>query len=80
MTHRNFVNLKKFVQNHIIPWTNFTHDGWQGYNFLDGDDSVWTQETHNHGHGDFGYCSHSTSYIEGYWSEFKKTINNIYDY
>ena len=37
MKERNSTNLKIFVQNHIAPGTNITHDGWNGYNFLDHD-------------------------------------------
>ena len=47
---RDANTLKILVKNHIIPGTNITHDGWAGYLFLDDDDSVWTHESHNHGH------------------------------
>ena len=46
--------------------THITHDGWQGYSFLKDDDSVWTDEEHNHAHGDFGYGKCITSHIENY--------------
>jgi len=52
---RNTINLKYFVENHIKPGTNISHDGWPGYNFLDDYDSVWTHKVHIHGGGDFGY-------------------------
>ena len=67
ISERNSNNLKIFVFNHINPGTNITHDGWSGYNFLDGDDSVWTHEVLNHGHGDFSHGLSSTTYIEQYW-------------
>ena len=67
LPERNGHNLKIFVNNHILPGTNLTHDGWQGYNFLDNEDSVWTHETHNHGYRDFGFGSHSTSHIEAFF-------------
>ena len=75
---RNGHNLKIFVSNHILPGSNLTHDGWQGYNFIDDDDSVWTHETHNHGHGDFGLGSHSTSHIEAFWSQLKNCLRKLY--
>ena len=78
LPERNGHNLKIFVNNHILPGTNLTHDGWQGYNFLDEEDSVWTHECHNHGHGDFGFGSHSTSHIEAYWSQLKNCLRKLY--
>ena len=75
---RNSENIKIFITNHIIPGTNITHDGWLGYNCLDDDDSVWTHETHNHGAGDFGQGTHSTSHIEGYWGFLKAVLKKLY--
>ena len=54
--------------------THITHDGWQGYGFLKGYDSVWTDEEHNHGYGDFGHGICSTSHIENYWNQLKGGI------
>ena len=34
MKNRNQNNLKIFVYNHIIPGTNISHDGWEGYAFF----------------------------------------------
>jgi hypothetical protein len=67
---RDADSLKIFLNNHILPGTNITHDGWAGYNFLDAEDSVWTHEVHNHGRGDFGHGCH----IEAYWAHFKKIL------
>ena len=65
---RNAQNIKIFVQNHILPGSHITHDGWAGYSFLDNnDESVWTHETHNHALGDFGYGLSSTSHIKQFW-------------
>ena len=64
---RNSNNLEIFVNNHFLEGTHFTHDGWQGYNFLNSDIN-YTHEIHNHGAGDFGLSSHSTSHIEAVWS------------
>ena len=65
---RNAQNIKIFVQNHILPGSHITHDGWDGYSFLDNnDESVWTHETHNHALGDFGYGLSSTIHIEQFW-------------
>ena len=58
--------------------THITHDGWLGYIFLRGIDSVWTDEEHNHGHGDFGHGICSTAHIENYWSKLKGGIERIY--
>ena len=46
--NRNTATIKKFFFNHIMAGTHITHDGWQGYSFLRGYDSVWTDEEHNH--------------------------------
>ena len=55
-------------------------DGWSGYSFLDNADfSVWEHETHNHGAGDFGFETHSTSHIENLWSNLKYQIKSIYN-
>ena len=62
MKERNSTNLIIFVQNHSAPGTNITHDEWNGYNFLDRDDSVWTKEVHNH--GDFYWSYISIIHIE----------------
>ena len=32
---RTSENIKIFVQNHILPGSHITHDGWAGYGFLD---------------------------------------------
>ena len=56
-------NIKIFVKNHIQPGSHITHEGWKSNNFLD---SYWTYESHNHGHGDFGYDLNSKSHIESY--------------
>lgn len=76
--NRNASTIKKFFLNHIMAGTHITHDGWQGYCFLKNDDSVWTDEEHNHGHGDFGHGKCSTSHIENYWSRLKGEIEKIY--
>ena len=68
--------MKIFIQNHIIPGTNITPDGWLGYNCLD--DSVWTHETHNQGAGEFCLGTHSTSHIESYWAFFKSILKKLY--
>lgn len=60
----NAQNLEIFVKNHILPGTTFVTDGWTGYNFLDSDESVCPQEVYNHGAGNFGLWTHSTSNIE----------------
>ena len=77
LPQRNAENIKIFIQNHIIPGTNITHDGWLGYNCLD-DDCVWTHETHNHGSSDFGLGTHYTSHIESYWAFFKSILKKLY--
>ena len=38
----------------------------------------YTHEIHQHGGGDFGEGSHSTSHFENYWAQFKKLITRIY--
>ena len=38
--NRNTATIKKFFLNHIMAGTHITHDGWQGYIFLRGIDSV----------------------------------------
>ena len=44
---RNAANLKILVFNHIEAGSHIVQDGWPDYNFLDGNDSVYTHETHN---------------------------------
>ena len=74
---RNADNLKIFIYNHFREGTHFTHDGWNGYNFLNNDQN-FTHETHNHGHGDFGNGKNSTSHIEALGAEIKKEFFSIY--
>ena len=38
------------------------------------DDSVYTEEEHNYGAGNFGHRIHSTSHIEGIWNWIKSEI------
>jgi len=75
---RNSHNLEIFVKNPIEPGSNIIYDGWSGYAFLDSINSVWTHETHVHRHSNFGYGSHSTSYIEQFWGQIKQNIKKIY--
>ena len=74
---RNAVTLEKFVNENFYEGTHFTHDGWNGYIFLDNNIS-FTHEEHLHGGGDFGYGSYSTSHIEGLWNYIKKIFIRIY--
>lgn len=72
---RSSHNLEIFVTNHILPGTTIVTDNWEGYNFLDNDDSsTWPHEEYNHGHGNFGEGDHSTSHIESTWAYLKKYI------
>ena len=75
---RTQANLKTFVVNHIAPGTHLVHDGWVSYTFLDSEDSVYTDEEHNHGAGNFGEDLNSTSYLEGVWSWIKSEIKFLY--
>ena len=34
-------NIKTFLLNHVEVGTKIISDGWQGYAFLDGEESVW---------------------------------------
>ena len=52
---RNEENIRIFITNHIEPGTHIISDGWPSYNFLDGNESVWTHEIHNHSLGDWGF-------------------------
>ena len=72
-------NLEIFVNNHIEAIITILTDGWAGYSFLDRDNSVWAHEIYNHGAGNFGIGSHSTSHIEVTWSHLKSQITNIYN-
>ena len=72
-------NLEIFVNNHIEAIITILTDGWAGYSFLDSDNSVWAHEIYNHGAGNFGIGSHSTSHIEVTWSHLKSQITNIYN-
>ena len=65
---RNSTNLKIFINNHVEPGTHIVHDSWRAYSFLDGEDSIYTHETLNHGAGNFGQGNHSSSHIEGIWA------------
>ena len=60
LDERTMENLKTFVNNHILPGTHITTDGFPAYSFLDDpDESVWTHEVHIHGWGDFGSENHA---------------------
>ena len=74
---RNSLKLEEFVNQNIYEGTRFTHDGWNGYVFLNNNIS-FTHEEHLHGGGDFGYGTASTSYIEGLWNFIKKMFIRIY--
>lgn len=76
---RNEENIRIFITNHIAPGTHIITDGWPSYNFLDGYESVWKHEIHNHSLGNWGFGDHSTSHIEGTWSLLKKEISSIYN-
>jgi hypothetical protein len=73
----NSSNLERFILNHFRKGTHFKKDAWAGYNFLN-KNIKYTDETHVHGGGDFGYSLHSTSYIEGLLEEIKKLMMKIY--
>ena len=67
MSIRNSSNLEIFVKNHVKAGTTIVTDGWDGYSFLESDNSVWPHEIYNHEAGNFGLGSHSTSHIEITW-------------
>ena len=77
---RNAENLEIFIKNHIEAGTTIITDGWNGYHFLDNDDtSVWEHDFHNHGGEDFGFGSNSTSHIENLRANLKNQIKSIYN-
>lgn len=78
VSERNIIVIKSFVKNHIEPGINIIHDGWSGDSFLHDDDSAWTNETHIHDAGDFGYILHSIIHIEQFWGQLKLMIKKIY--
>lgn len=63
-TKRNSETLKLFIKKYIGKGNTIISDGWTGYVFLDSDNSEYLHDTHNHGHGDFGFGLNSTSSIE----------------
>lgn len=77
INQRNSTDLKIFV-NHIVSITLIVHNGWNGYAFLNDDDSVYSEEEYNHGGGKFGNGLHSTSHIEGIWNWIKSEIKFLY--
>ena len=77
---RNSTNLKILVTNHIEPGTHIVHDHWRAYCFLDGDDSVYTNQIFNHIAGNFGLGNHSISHIESIWSWIKSEIKFMWNY
>ena len=74
---RNFLKLEKFANQNFYLGTHFTHDGWNGYAFLN-NNIDFIHEEHLYGGGDLGYGNNSTSYIEGLWNLIKKIFNLIY--
>lgn len=54
-TNRNSDNLKLFVEKYIGKGNTIISDGWPGYAFLDHANSGYSHDTHNHGHGNFGF-------------------------
>lgn len=45
--------FKNILYNYIILGTNISHEGWEGYVFLNSDDSVFTEEKYLHARGNF---------------------------
>ena len=71
---------KKFTKSEA--GTFVIADGWRAYNFFDGNESYWEHESHNHdnhGRGNFGFGSQSTSHIKGTWSHLKNEIRSLYN-
>ena len=74
VNERTSENLKIFAYNHIETGTLIVHDGWRSYSFFDENDFVYRHEENNHGQGNFGWGSHSTSNIERCWNWIKSEI------
>lgn len=77
-TNRNSDTLKIFVVKYIGKGNTIVSDGWPGYSFLDQANSGYGHDTHNHGHGDFGFDLNLTSSIESLWSSLKSKIKKTY--
>ena len=77
INERNSANLKIFVYNHIVPGTHIIHDGWSGYIFLNDDDSVYTEEEHNHGAGNFGHGALVHLILKEFGIELNQKLNSF---
>ena len=78
---RNSETLKLFIKKYIGKGNIIIiiiSDGWTGYAFLDSDNSEYLHDTHNHGHGDFGFGLNSTSSIESLWNSLKNKIKKTH--
>ena len=76
LRQRNRTNLEKFVWNHFRERTHFINAKWSEYNFLNNNIN-YTQETHNHGSGDFDFSANGISHIETICAEIKKVFYKI---
>ena len=75
---RNLNYLRTFIHKYIEPGNRIISDGWQGYQFLNNNNSGYIHISYNHGGGHWGIGELSTSHIEGIWSYLKTTIKRIY--
>ena len=60
------------ITAYVPAGSNIVADQWEGYNFLDYNNSGYTYFTHSHGDGDFGMGIESTSFIGSLWSILKQ--------
>ena len=64
---RDASNLKAIINKHILNGNVIVTHQWNGYNFLNLNDSEYTHIVHNHSRGSFGMGIASTSRIESIW-------------
>ena len=77
--NRNAKTIEEFIYNNFKEGTHFTHDDWTGYNFLNNNIN-YSQESQNHGRGDFEEGYHSISHIEFLWANLTKILTTLYGF
>lgn len=75
---RDTLALKEIITKHVLKGNIIVTDSWNGYNFLNSNDSLYTYIVHNHSRGAFGSGLESTSRIESIWGQLKEKIKKLY--
>ena len=75
---RDASTLKTIINKHVLNGNVIVTHQWNGYNFLNANDSGYTHIVHNHSRGSFVIGIESTSRIESIWGQLKEKIKKLY--